>query len=394
MISFDAAIALIDQQVVPLDSETLPLADAAGRVLAESLLARQDAPAQPTSSMDGYAVIYGSTRPGDRMTIIGESRPSAGFGGTVGVGETVRIFTGAPVPDGADGIIIQEYAERAGQHVVFAAGFGPARHIRPTASDFAAGDMLLSAGTCLAPRAMVAAAAADRAEVHVARQPRLIIISTGDELAAPGTAYQSPGKIAESVSYGVAALAQDAGALVIDRQRGVDDLPMLKRLAADALTRADVIVITGGASVGEHDFAKAMFADEGLDLVFAKVAVKPGKPVWLGRARGRWVIGLPGNPTSAMVTATLFLRPLLARLQGRALADMLPWQRLPLTAPLSPTDDRETFVRAVWHDDGLQPLGHQGSDAQAVLARAHWLIRCPAGQAAQSPGAIVPALPF
>ncbi len=392
--TFDEALALIDARVAPLERESVPLAEAAGRTLAAPLLARADAPPVATSAMDGYAVIHAATQPGVPLVVIGESRPGARFAAGVSAGQAVRIFTGAALPPGADCVIMQEYAERSGAQVRFAPGYGPARYVRAAASDFAAGDMLLPAGTWLSPRAMVAAAAADRAELLVVRRPCLAILSTGDELAAPGMAYPTPGLIPDSVSFGVAALAQEAGAAVVHRQRGGDELPQLKAMAAEALAVADVIVITGGASVGERDFAKAMLADAAPELLFATLAIKPGKPVWCARARGRWVLGLPGNPTSAMVTATLFLRPLLARLLGRSSADMLEWRSLPLAAALPATDARETFTRAVWRADGLHPLAHQGSDAQAVLAQANWLIRCPAGQAALPKDTMVRALAF
>ena len=154
------------------------------------------------------------------------------------------------------------------------------------------------------------------------------------------------------------------------------------------------MIVTGGASVGERDFARAMFAPHGLDLLFSKVAIKPGKPVWLGRARGKWVLGLPGNPTSAMVTARLFLQPVLARLLGQSAQAPLGWRHLPLAAPLGPTGDRERFVRAIWSQAGLVPLGNQDSGVQGGLAQADWLVRCPPEQPPQEAGTLVTALPF
>jgi molybdopterin molybdotransferase len=253
---------------------------------------------------------------------------------------------------------------------------------------------LLDAGTRLTPRAMIAAAAADVARLTVAAQPRIAIIGTGDELAPPGEAYLREDAISESVTFGVAARAEQAGAKVVAKTIGLDDLSALEAAAGDALKLADLVIVTGGASVGERDFAKPMFAAHGLELVFAKVAIKPGKPVWLGHAGGKLVLGLPGNPTSAMVTARLFLLPLLARLQGQPTGYAMQWRKLPLAAPLGSTGNRETFVRARWDEAGLVPLGNQDSGAQGPLAAADCLIRCPVGQAALLPGQTVSALSF
>lgn len=390
--SFDAALARLGEAVRPLPAEAVPLAEAAGLVLAEPVHARLASPRRAVSAMDGYAVRDATTRPGDWLTVIGEARPGMPFAGAVGPGQTVRLFTGAPVPAGADRVIVQEHAEREDGRVRFTPGYGPAWHVRATGSDFAAGALLLEAGTLLTPRAMITAAASDHGALVVHRRPRIALLGTGDELAAPGTAGGRDHTIPESVTFGVAALAATCGAEVVWRGRHGDDLAALTALAGDLLPRADLVVVTGGASVGEYDFAKAMFAPHGLDLVFSRLAIKPGKPVWCGQVGERWVLGLPGNPTSALVTATLFLAPLLARLQGRPLAAALPWRRLPLVAALPATGDRETFVRAVWDEDGLRPVGNQDSGAQAALARAEWLVRCPAGTPALAPGTMVSAL--
>lgn len=394
MISFDEAVGLIAAQVDALGAEEVALAEAAGRVLAAPLHARSAAPRMAVAAMDGYAVIDAATRPGEALKVIGESRAGGGYHGVVGPGEAVRIFTGAPMPQGADRCIMQEYAVRQGDEVRFAEGYGPGWHVRAAGSDFVAGDILLNTGTRLTPRAMIAAAAADVAALTVALQPRIAIIGTGDELAPPGRAYLREDAIPESVTFGVSAMAEQAGAKVVARTIGLDELSALELVAGEALALADLVIVTGGASVGERDFAKPMFAIHGLKLVFSKVAIKPGKPVWLGRAGGKWVVGLPGNPTSAMVTARLFLLPLLARLQGQSTRDAMQWRKLPLAAPLGSTGNRETFVRARWDDAGLVLLGNQDSGAQGPLAAADWLIRCPSGQAALEPGQVVSALSF
>ncbi len=394
MITFDEALGLIGKAVAPLQPERVALAEAAGRVLMEPLHARRDSPRVAVATMDGYAVCDADAQAGEALRVIGESRAGSGYSGTVGSGEAVRIFTGAPIPHGADRCIIQEHAVVQGDKVRFTEGYGPAWHVRPAGSDFTAGDLLLSSGTRLTPRAMVAAAAADVASLKVSSRPRIAIIGTGDELAPPGAAYLRDDAVPDSVTLGVAAMAGQAGGKVVARTIGLDDLPTLEVSAGTALEIADLVVVTGGASVGERDFAKPMFASHGLELVFSKVAIKPGKPVWLGQAAGKWVLGLPGNPTSAMVTARLFLRPLLARLQGQAIEKTINWRTLPLAAPLAATEDRETFVRARWDFRGLTPLSNQDSGSQGALWDAGWLIRCAPGGPARSAGELVDTLPF
>lgn len=394
MVSFDKAQDIIVQVAVPLASGSVALSEAAGRVLAEPLTAQTDSPRQPVSAMDGYAVLDCATSLGCRLNVIGEARAGRAFEATVGAGEAVRIFTGAPLPQGADRVIMQENIDRNGDAIIIARDYGPGWHVRGTGSDFRAGELLLAAGTRLSDRAMVAAAAADKAELCVTRKARVAIIATGDELAPPGKARLRPDAFPESVSHGIAAMVEAAGGEIGLRSCGADDLDALHAIAGEALGRADLVVVTGGASVGDRDFAKPMFAPFGLNLHFQKVAMKPGKPVWFGAANGKLVLGLPGNPTSAMVTGRLFLVPLLARLMGQGCPDVLHWRSLPLARPLGKSSDRETFVRARWEGDGLVPLDNQDSGSQLALRDADWLIRVAAGASLPEPGTLVPALAF
>lgn len=394
LISFDQALALVEASVASLPGEDVPLAEAAGRVLAVPVFARREAPFSDVAAMDGYAVHDGSTKADQQLTVVGESRAGAGFSGRLQPGEAIRIFTGAPMPKGADRVIMQEYAMQEGDTVRFAEGYGPGWHVREAGSDFSAGDLLLDVGTRLGSRAIVAAAAADQAMLKVSAQPKVAIIGTGDELAPPGEAHLRADAIPESVTYGIAALAKQAGARVVARMIGEDSLPALERLAGDMLDKADVVIVTGGASVGERDFAKPMFAPHGMELLFSKVAMKPGKPVWLGRAKGKWVLGLPGNPTSAMVTARLFLRALLAGLQGQSITQVLQWRALPLACQMPATGGRETFIRARWDADGLRSLSNQDSGVQLALAQADWLIRSAPNSPALDVGGMVTALEF
>jgi molybdopterin molybdotransferase len=240
----------------------------------------------------------------------------------------------------------------------------------------------------------VGAAGADVAEVVVWSRPRVAILGTGDELVEPGQARAHPGSIPESVSAGVAALVEEWGGVTVARDRARDDPAVIEAAASAALDAADVVVVTGGASVGEKDFAKPVFDRFGLELLFSKVAIKPGKPVWFGRARGKLVLGLPGNPTSAMVTARLFLAPLLAGLAGRDPREAARWRRGSLARELGPNGDRETFVRGRADGESAQPLGDQDSGAQKVMADADLLIRRPIDAPAAPVGATVDVLDF
>ena len=395
MIGFDEAVEKVRSVANPLGTETVPVVEAAGRVLALSVVAQIDSPRCDVSAMDGYAV-----RDADlaavpaSLTIAGESFAGAGWSEAIAPGTCVRIFTGAPVPPGGDRVVIQENVRREDDLAIFAERPGPARHIRHSGSDFKSGDELLPAGRLLDPRAIVAAAGADVAELEVYRRPRLTILSTGDELAEPGVARDRRDAIPESVSFGVAALAEQWGARCIGRRRLRDELQQMLADADSALEQADVVVVTGGASVGEKDFAKPMFEPAGLDLVFSKVAIKPGKPVWLGRARDRLVMGLPGNPTSAMVTARLLLAPLLAGLSGRPIESALRWRSAPLASALKECGARETFHRARALDAGAEILSFQDSSAQMALADADLLVRQRANAAALSTGDLVDVLDF
>ena len=380
MLSFDEALAIVREAAKPLGTERIALAAAADRVLAAPVIARIDSPRSNVSTMDGYAV-----RDDDRARwrTIGSSYPGAPFAGQVGSGECVRIFTGAPVPQGLDRIVIQEMVETDGDLVRIGGPRSMGAHIRLRASDFAIGDALLPVGRRLDPRALVAVAGADRADVDVYRRPSVAFIGSGDELVEPGDALDRPGTIPDSLSLALSAWVTRWGGQSLGRNLVRDDEAAFTRAAQQALDRADLVIVTGGASVGEKDYAKSVFGALGLDLLFSKVAIKPGKPVWFGRIGQRLVLGLPGNPTSAMVTARLFLAPLLAGLCGEDAA--LDWRRSTLRAPIEPCGDRETFVRGRLEPGGVLPLDDQVSGSQRALVDADALIRRRPG----SPGARV-----
>lgn len=390
MIPFDEAFRLVAAAARPLGGEAVPLAEASGRVLAAPVTARVDSPPADCSAMDGYAVREADL-PGT-LRLVGESFPGGGFGGAIGPGSCVHIFTGAPVPAGADRIVIQEVAARMDDRVTIAGLPGPERFIRRHGSDFRKGDLLLEAGRRLDPKALVAAAAADLGEVTAWRRPAVIVLGTGDELVPPGQAGGRPGAIPDSLSLGLAALVEQWGGRSAGSRLVGDDLETLERVAAGAAGEADLVVVTGGASVGERDHARAMFAPHGLDLIFSKVAMRPGKPVWLGRVGKTLVLGLPGNPTSAMVTARLLLAPLVAGLAGRSAT--LEWRPLALGAPIPACGDRETFHRARLRDGHAVPIANQDSGAQKALAEADLLLRSRPGDPARAAGQEIEALDF
>ncbi len=395
MIGYDEAAAITLALAKPLGTEEVPLASASGRTLAFPVTARIDSPRDDVSAMDGYAVRQAElAQLPAKLRVAGESFPSTAAMNELRAGECIRIFTGSPIPPGGDRVVVQEVVRREGDIAWFDQPLSPSRHIRPRGSDFKAGEVLLEAGHRLDAKALVAAAGADRPTLGVWRSPRFTLLSTGDELAEPGEARERPGSIPDSLSYGVIALAESWGGECVDKVRLKDDPSTLEKAAADALDRSDIVIVTGGASVGEKDFAKSMFETAGLELLFAKVAIKPGKPVWLGRSSGRIILGLPGNPTSAMVTARLFMAPLIAGLSGRDPASATGWQSAPLAGDLEACGERETFYRARWSGQQVQPIPNQESGAQKALASAQLLIRRRAGEAASAAGDPVEILDF
>ncbi|HEX6071503.1 MAG TPA: molybdopterin molybdotransferase MoeA [Sphingomicrobium sp.] len=395
MISFDEALECVRAAARPFGTETVALEAAAGRVLARPVVARIPSPRSDVSAMDGYAVRESDLAEFPaRLRVVGESFAGAGWSGTPGAGESVRIFTGAPVPAGADRVIIQEIVRRDRDMAIIEEHPGKARHVRRRGGDFEQGDELLPAGRLLDKRAIVAAAAANVSEVEVFARPRVFILSTGDELVEPGTASERADAVPESVSFGIAAVAVEWGAVLTGRHRLRDDLDTMGSAAAQAVANADIVIVTGGASVGEKDFAKTMFEPVGLELIFSKVSIKPGKPVWLGRSGKALVMGLPGNPTSALVTARLLLAPLLAGLSGRDSGEALRWRMARLAAPIGECGERETFHRARWAGDEVALFDFQDSSAQKVLADADVLVRQSANSPAILAGAEVKVLDF
>ncbi|PSJ38304.1 molybdopterin molybdotransferase MoeA [Allosphingosinicella deserti] len=381
-LTFDRALALLVGQAAPLGTEPVSLAEAGGRSLAAPVHAAIDAPRYDAAAMDGFAIADADLEAGiTRFVVVGASYPAAPYPGAIGRGEAVRIMTGAPMPAGTDHVLMLE-------HVIAAAGTirlegrPGRRHVRPRGSDFAAGQRLLPVGRTLDPRALAVAAAADAGNVIVWRRPRVTFVASGDELAAPGRARATALGIPDSLGDALALAVCEWGGVPVRVVRIADDLGALAGAARAALDGADILVMIGGASRGDRDFAKAALAT--LDLVFADVAIKPGKPVWYGRAKGRHVLGLPGNPTAAFTIARLFLAPLVAALAGRSPAHV--WMPVPLAAPVAATGDRETFLCGTLSLDGVRVIERQSASAQLMLAEADALVRFAPGTPALAAG--------
>jgi molybdopterin molybdotransferase len=348
LLSVDEALARVLAGVTRLSGEEeAPLAKALGRTLAKDLASRRTQPPVAVSAMDGYALrAEDLAAPSARLKLVGESAAGHGYGAALGAGETVRIFTGAPVPEGADTILLQEDA------IVDAAGVGAAspppagRHIRPRGLDFREGDAALFAGTRLGPSELALAAAINHPLLPVARRPRVALIASGDELVPPG-AEPGPSQIIACNGYAVAAIAESAGAEVIDLGIFRDDIAELEKGFARAREeRADVLVTLGGASVGDHDLLRPALARQGMTLDFWRIAMRPGKPLIHGRLGETRILGLPGNPVAAIVCALVFLAPLIRALQGDPRAGADESEAAVAGAPLKPNKGRRDFMRA------------------------------------------------
>ena len=395
MAQVDEALALVSRQPAIERIERVELDHAGGRVLADDVVARRSAPAWDVSAMDGYAVRDADLAADwNGLMVVGEAFAGQARVPVLAPRTAMRIFTGAPAPLGADRVVAQEDVRRVGDRVLAPGPSAGKRHIRRAGSDFRAGDVLVAAGLALSPTRLLAVAAADVGEVSVRARPRVIVVATGDELRAPGQDVAAAGSIPESGSFGVAELARRFGADVTRRRRLPDDLQRLSAAAAEMVESADVVVVVGGASVGERDYSRAMFEPLGLRMLFSKVAMRPGKPVWFGQAGAARVIGLPGNPTAAMVTARLFLAPLITALSGQDAQTALAWRRRPLIEGLEAGGAREQFIGARLDGEAVQAFANRDSSAQKVLAAAEALIRRRAGQAAAAPGDLVETLDF
>ncbi len=385
MLTVAEAQASVLEVARPTGTEQVALADAFGRVLAADARATRAQPPFDASAMDGYAVAGGDPAPGAVYTVIGEAAAGRRFPGSVGPGQAVRIFTGAPVPEGATAVIIQEDVAREGDRITVLPSLGTGTNIRPFGGDFDVGARVT------APRVLGAAdlsliAAMNVPQVTVARRPDVALIATGDELVMPG-AHPGPDQIVASNLYGLKALIEGAGgrARMLPIAR---DTEASLNAVFDLARGADLIVTIGGASVGDHDLVAKVARSLGVEMAFHKVAIRPGKPLMSGRFGASAMLGLPGNPVSALVCGLLFLVPMVRAMQG--LPDPFPRRKhATLAEDLGPNGPREHYMRARLIDDAITAFQKQDSSLLSILAEANALLVRPAGDGPRKAGETV-----
>jgi molybdopterin molybdotransferase len=382
LLPVDEALARILSSAEPHGSEQVPLTSAGGRVAAEPVKAHLLQPPFDCSAMDGYALIAPENISYPlELTVIGESAAGKRFDGQLGEGQAVRIFTGAPMPAGADSIVIQEDTERFGDKLTIRQSLDKGRHIRRAGLDFAPADVVLPVGKALDAPALSLAAASGNAAISVFKQPRIAILATGDELVPPGT-VPGPDQIVASNSVGIAEIVRRAGGRPEDMGIIIDDPAKIESAISAVLEDGiDVLVTIGGASVGDRDYVHGALQNCGVDLDFWKIAMRPGKPLMYGRktvsGKTVHVIGLPGNPVSSLVCSLVFLRPLVAKLSGTDLtADIRPAK---FGQPMNANDHRRDFVRATVEKaiDGtliVKPFPVQDSSMLSALVRSNALL--------------------
>jgi molybdopterin molybdotransferase len=389
-LSVEEARARVLDGLEPLPAEVIPVGAAHGRVLTADLVALRSQPAEAVSAMDGYAVRAADVAnlPAT-LTVIGEAAAGQPFAGTLGHGETARIFTGGVLPAGADAVVLQEHSERRGAVVVVKSSSAVGKHVRIAALDFARGAVMLRKGRLLSDRDLALAAGMNYPAVAVHRRPKLAILATGDELVVPGSEL-ARGQVVYSNGFAIAALARREGAEVADFGIVPDRLePTVAAIEQIRRSGADILVTTGGASVGDYDLVKRSLEIQGMELAFWKVAMRPGRPLIHGRIGATHVLGLPGNPVSSYVGAFVFLVPLLRKLCGRS--DLLaPIESAVLGRDLAENDERTDYLRAqldVGADGTLvaTPFDLQDSSLLAPLAKADcFVVREPYATAAKS----------
>ncbi|WFE87415.1 molybdopterin molybdotransferase MoeA [Roseibium porphyridii] len=383
--------------VEPRETVQVALDQANGRFLAEPLVSTRNQPPFAASAMDGYAIRH-SDLSSDKtvLEVIGEAPAGHGFTGNVQSGQAVRIFTGAPVPEGTDTILIQENAERTGNRITVLELPQKSAFVRPAGLDFSKGEVLLSPPLCLTYRHLALAAAMNHEQVPVIRKPVVAILATGDELVRPG---QDPGpdQIIASNHAGIAALVEDCGGSPLDLGISRDDPIELATHVRRALdVKADILVTLGGASVGDHDLVQDVLGQEGMDLAFWRIAMRPGKPLMAGRLGKTKVLGLPGNPVSSLVCGLLFLKPLLQAMLGQNPNQTSPQQAI-LGADLPENDRRQDYVRAALSEDEngravATPFSKQDSSMLNLLAQSGALIVRPPHALGETAGTMVPIL--
>ena len=399
MTSVETALATVLDGVEPIGVERVPLARANGRVLAQDLVARRTQPPFTAAAMDGWALrAVDAAAPNARLAIVGESAAGHRHDGALGPGEAIRIFTGAPMPEGADTVVMQEHATRDGDVLLLADPAAPGRHVRAAGIDFREGDVGISAGTRLGWTNLGLAAAMNHADVAVWRRPRIGYLATGDELVRPGE-IPGPDQIVASNGYALAAQIEAAGGEAVDLGIAPDDLSATRAaVRAGFEAGIDALVTLAGASVGDHDVVHAALRAEGVDFAFWKIAMRPGKPLMFGRRGSTRVLGLPGNPAASLVCGVVYVAPLVRALSG--LADPAPsTATVPLAAALPANDVRQDYLRGrlVVDTEGhlvAAPVDSQDSSLLSRFSAANVLIVRPPHAPAAAIGDRVPVVRF
>ncbi len=369
MITVEEALTHLFALVSPLGAETIPLAKANNRVLSQDVTARRDQPPFAASAMDGYAVAGADTKTGATFKVIGEAAAGHGFNKTVEKGEAARIFTGAPLPQGTDWVVIQEDVMRDGDMITIGDNLESKSNVRPAGADFKTGDTI-AAPRRLTPSDVALLASMNIPRVPVTRRPTVAIIATGDELVQPGE-DPGPDQIIASNSYGIAALLENLGAHTRLLPIARDTVSSLE-LSFDLAKDADLIVTIGGASVGDHDLVGSVAQAQGMERAFYKIAMRPGKPLMAGRMGNATMIGLPGNPVSAMVCGHIFLAPVINKMLGLG-ETPAPRQMATLAKDIGANGPREHYMRAQLGSDGVTIHDRQDSSLLTVLAGANCL---------------------
>ncbi|MBY6081290.1 molybdopterin molybdotransferase MoeA [Ruegeria arenilitoris] len=390
MITVEEARQLLFGLVATMPEEQIALADAAGRVLMRDVKAERDQPPFAASSMDGYALKSAEVERHAMFKVIGEAAAGQRFTGKVGPGQAVRIFTGAPVPEGADFVVIQEDTDLRGDLLTITEDPGQKTNIRPAGVDFTIGDVV-SAPRVLSPEDLALLAAMNVPTVSVATKPQIALIATGNELVMPGET-PGPDQIIASNSFGIKALLEKAGANVRMLPVAQDTLSSLET-AFGLAEGSDLVVTIGGASVGDYDLVAEASYRLGLEQSFYKVLMRPGKPLMAGRLGDAAMIGLPGNPVSAMVCGYLFLVPLVKKMLGIQTVDPILHQAI-LSDALPPNGPREHYMRARLESDGIRAFEDQDSSLLSVLARSNALLMRPPNDPARAAGETVSYLPI
>ncbi|MCB8882998.1 molybdopterin molybdotransferase MoeA [Acidisoma cellulosilytica] len=393
--SYQESLARLLSQVEALGSTSSLLQDAHGRYLAADIVARRDQPLAAVSAMDGYAVCSLEVAPDAQYRIVGASYPGSPFLCDLSPTEAVRVTTGAWMPRDARRVLVDEIAIRDGDNLRLLRLPTTKTHVREAAHDFRSGAILATAGTRLTAPALMAAAAGEQATVQVIRQPAVTIIVTGDELA-PDLTGVGPYQTVDSASIGVAALSRDWGGVVKEIVRCGDVVEDLQECLRSALHESDIVVIIGGASGSERDFARRAAAGVGVKMIFEGVAIKPGRPTWAARYgsgdRPCLVIGLPGNPFAALAAARLFLSPMIAKAACGTADDALQWRSGSIRDAMAQGIETETFLGATLGPDGLNLLSSQDSSSQGGLAALHALILRPVKAPGCAAGSTAPYL--